>query len=450
MIYRLGDICSITKGAIGIMKAVPGTYPMVTLAEERKSHSDYQFDVREGAVIVPLVSSTGHGHASLKRVHYQEGKFALGNILCALVPKNPAQLLAKYLHIFLQDNKEDVLVPLMRGMANVSLPMGKIADIKLDVPSIERQREIIQIEAQLTQNYEQLIRLFNEQDTLTNQLQQAILQDAVQGKLTGNYRLTEAGPPGGSNPSDSTETGANLLTRIRAEKAALVAAKKLRKEKPLPPITEAEKPFDLPKSWVWCRFDDVAEIESNLVNPYQYPNLPHIAPDNIEKGTGRIIGYRTVAEDEVISVNHLFRPGQIIYSKVRPKLNKAVLVEFEGLCSADMYPIRARFSSKYLLHYMLSIPFLTEVDKYDNRVKMPKLNQNQLNQLPIPLPPLAEQQAIVEAVERALGKVAGLRAELAGQRETAGALQRALLHRAFSGGEVVEEVVSNNKKDVYY
>ena len=100
MIYKLKDICTLTKGAIGIMKAIPGKYPLVALSDERRSHNEFQFDAK--AVIVPLISSTGHGHASMKRVHYQEGKFALGNILCAVIPKDDKQLCAKYLHLYLQ------------------------------------------------------------------------------------------------------------------------------------------------------------------------------------------------------------------------------------------------------------------------------------------------------------------------------------------------------------
>lgn len=67
MKYRLKDLCSITKGATGIMKADGGKYPLVALSDERRNHSEYQFDAK--AVIVPLISSTGHGHASMKRVH---------------------------------------------------------------------------------------------------------------------------------------------------------------------------------------------------------------------------------------------------------------------------------------------------------------------------------------------------------------------------------------------
>jgi type I restriction enzyme, S subunit len=84
MKYRLGDICTITKGETGIMKAIPGPYTMIALGETDKTHNEFQFNTK--AAIIPLVSSTGHGHASMKRVKYCEGKFALGNILCAVIP----------------------------------------------------------------------------------------------------------------------------------------------------------------------------------------------------------------------------------------------------------------------------------------------------------------------------------------------------------------------------
>jgi type I restriction enzyme, S subunit len=146
---------------------------------------------------------------------------------------------------------------------------------------------------------------------------------------------------------------------------------------------------------VWCRFSDIAEIESNLVSPFEFPNHPHIAPDNIEKHTGKLVSFRTVSQDEVKSSNHYFYAGHLIYSKVRPKLNKIIKVDFEGLCSADMYPIKPLINTDYLKFCMLSEYFLIEVDRFDNRVKMPKINQYQLSQIPIPLPPLSAQLRIV-------------------------------------------------------
>lgn len=181
MKYRLGDICTITKGETGIMKAIPGPYTMIALGESDKTHIEYQFDAK--AVIIPLVSSTGHGHASMKRVKYFEGKFALGNILCAVIPKDENFALAKYLHIYLHWKREELLVSQMKGMANVSLPMNRIADVMVTVPSIDKQIEIIKIEKQLFEKEIEADKLFADQLTLVAQLEQAILQEAVQGKL---------------------------------------------------------------------------------------------------------------------------------------------------------------------------------------------------------------------------------------------------------------------------
>lgn len=101
-------------------------------------------------------------------------------------------------------------------------------------------------------------------------------------------------------------------------------------------------------NWKTTRFDSVAAIRSNLVDPAEYQSFPHIAPDNIEKKTGVLLEYHTIAEDGVTSGKHRFYSGQILYSKIRPYLSKAVVVDFDGLCSADMYPIEAYQNARCL------------------------------------------------------------------------------------------------------
>ncbi len=117
----LGDACSIEKGTTGLAKATPGKYPLVATGAERRTCSEYQFDTE--AVCIPLVSSTGHGKKTLNYVHFESGKFALGTILAAVIPKDPEGLSACYLHLYLSYFKDTVLVPLMKGAANVSLPI---------------------------------------------------------------------------------------------------------------------------------------------------------------------------------------------------------------------------------------------------------------------------------------------------------------------------------------
>lgn len=139
---EIWQICNVTKGSSPIQKTIPGQYPMVVTTSERKTSNTYQFD--NEAVCIPLVSSRGHGVASLNHVYYQEGKFALGNILCALIPMESSELIAKYLYYYFEESKDYTLVPLMKGGANVALRIDDIVKVKIPVPSIEVQRRIVE------------------------------------------------------------------------------------------------------------------------------------------------------------------------------------------------------------------------------------------------------------------------------------------------------------------
>ena len=94
-----------------------------------------------------------------------------------------------------------------------------------------------------------------------------------------------------------------------------------------------------PIDWKILKFGLAARVSANLVSPVDYWDYPQISPESVEKDSGRILEHKTVAEAGVISWNHLFVRGQIIYSKIRPLLNKVAIAPFDGLCSADMYPI---------------------------------------------------------------------------------------------------------------
>ena len=156
----------------------------------------------------------------------------------------------------------------------------------------------------------------------------------------------------------------------------------------------------IPCDWEIKRFKYIATVKSNLVDPEPYMELPQIGPDLIEKDSGRLIGERTVAESGVISGNHLFYEGQLIYSKIRPALNKVVIAPFTGLCSADMYPIEATINSEYLKWLMLSKPFVEQARIIaEIRVKMPKINQEELGNVVCVVPPDEAQAKIATAIQ---------------------------------------------------
>jgi restriction endonuclease S subunit len=138
---RLADIFSIEKGKIGIQAAIPGNYDLVTTAESFGKHIEYHFD--GDAVCIPLISSTGHGHASLKRIHHIKGKFAAGNILAACINKNTDYVLGRFVFYYLSVKKDTLIVPLMKGSANVSLKLSDVAQIEILLPSYTEQCDIV-------------------------------------------------------------------------------------------------------------------------------------------------------------------------------------------------------------------------------------------------------------------------------------------------------------------
>lgn len=154
---------------------------------------------------------------------------------------------------------------------------------------------------------------------------------------------------------------------------------------------------EIPEEWIQIRFKFFAQVKANLVEPDGYGDYPQVSPENIEKGSGRLLPCRKVSEVGVISGNHLFYKGQILYSKIRPKLNKITIAPFDGLCSADMYPIETQQNIQFLLYAMLSDVLLSQVSMItEDRVKMPKINQDELGNTWFALPPIEEQAEIVE------------------------------------------------------
>ena len=138
---RLEECCTLVKGKTPIQKAEPGEYPLVVTTSERRTCSTYQFD--KPTVCIPLISSRGHGVASLNSVYYQEGKFALGNILCGVTPNNEDYLSAKFLFEYLNYKKDTLLVPLMKGGANVSMTVDSLKRVSVPVPPMQVQMEAV-------------------------------------------------------------------------------------------------------------------------------------------------------------------------------------------------------------------------------------------------------------------------------------------------------------------
>ena len=171
-------------------------------------------------------------------------------------------------------------------------------------------------------------------------------------------------------------------------------------------------------------------VVSGQVDPKDsnYSDLPLIAPNHIESGTGRITGIESASQQAAISGKYLFDQGAVIYSKIRPNLVKAAIAPCRGLCSADMYALITKESlrNEYLLEILLSEHFTQFAVSGSMRTGIPKLNREHLAQYKCVVPDLEKQDEYLSRVRAIRDVEANLR-----QRRNAA---RKLKDQIISGG----------------
>lgn len=154
----------------------------------------------------------------------------------------------------------------------------------------------------------------------------------------------------------------------------------------------------IPADWEVRPLLAAVHIANGQVDPKQepYKSMILVAPDHIERATGRLLDKKTAAEQKAISGKYAFEKGDIIYSKIRPYLRKAVLANFDGLCSADMYPLKPAIdvSGRFMLSVILGHRFSKYAESVSVRSGMPKINREELAEYFFALPPLSEQNAV--------------------------------------------------------
>lgn len=440
----LGAVARIEKGLTGIQQAQPGCFPLVVTAAER-STCDH-FDFEGAAAIIPLVSSTGHGHASINRLHYQEGQFALGTILAAVMPYAPEIISARFLFEYLSTFKEELLVTRMTGTANVTLSIGRIAEVPVPIvcPSIQRtvdelmalcdQLETAQEEREGQRDNFTLSTLakLNEPDPedfaadarfalehlepLTKrtdqikQLRQTILNLAVRGKLVEQ------------NPND--EPASDLLRAIAEDKVAKARSARDRRQSSIKPLSGKDCAYVIPRGWVWVAFGDImisrdgeripvsrAEREQRE-KVYNYYGASGV----IDKIDGFLFDepLLLIGEDGANLINRSTPIAFIARGKYWVNNHAHVL---DGI-------------SETFLRYIELFINATDLKPYVTGTAQPKMNQAKMNSIPVALPPLSEQHRIVAKVDELMALCDQLEASLVEGEQTRSRLLEAVLHEA--------------------
>ncbi|GAB2813360.1 restriction endonuclease subunit S [Dyella kyungheensis] len=457
---RLGDIARIEKGRTGIKGAKPGPFPMVVTAAARTTSEHYDFD--GAAAIVPLVSSTGHGKASLHRLHYQEGKFALGTILAAIFPRDEQLVSARFLFEYLTTFKDELLVSRMIGTANVSLSVGKIAGVPVPIIDMATQRKVDELMALCDRLEMARVRREATRDQLTaaslarldirdsgtfpddvrfalnsipaltsrpdqvKQLRQAILNLAVRGKLVSQH------------PQDGHSS--DLLAQIAKEKARQVNAGEIPGGKAN--IRDTRRlPNGLPESWVLIALNEVCSLVTSgsrgWAEFYADTGAGFIRSQNIKFGTLNLDdmafvrppsdseGSRTKVEkgDLLIVITGA---GVTNTALLDHEIAEAYVSQHVGL----IRPTEKKLSRWLLMCLMANDGGRAELLERAYGAGKPGLNLENIRSLSIPLPPLAEQQRIVSKVDELMVLCDQLETSIVAGEAVRGRLLDALLCEA--------------------
>ena len=228
------------------------------------------------------------------------------------------------------------------------------------------------------------------------QLRQSILQMAVQGKLTAKWREENL----------DVEPASVLLEKIKAEKEQLINEGIIKRQKPLQPVSDDEKPFVLPEKWKWVRLIDYGLTNTGTTPSKNNPEFfgkdyPFVKPAEIS-----LIGINYNTEDGLTEVGlkqgRLIRSNSVLMVCIGGSIGKSFYTDRDVSCNQQINTITplASISSVFLHYFLQSIYFQSEVWSRASGGTTPIINKGKWERIPISLPPFEEQKAIVSKVKQ--------------------------------------------------
>ncbi|MBN2088638.1 restriction endonuclease subunit S [candidate division KSB1 bacterium] len=319
-----------------------------------------------------------------------------------------------------------------KGSTNYSrISPKEVMEFEIPCPSIEFQQQVVK---KYSNSKIDIIKFLNEanyQLNLFKQLRQAILQEAVEGKLTAEWRKQNPELISGENRAT------RLLEQIKAEKERLVNEGKISRLKVLPPISENEKLFNLPESWIYCRIGEITySIVPNRDKPSTFTgSIPWITISNVDDNS-LSLDYNTefgLSIDEIKRYNARVMPKGSVLTGCVGRYGIAAIIEKDIVANqqlhcyvpiCDLHPKYIAIVLKSQRSYFENCAIQTTL-KYVNKTKMETMI--------LPLPSLAEQQTISEKVDRLMANIDALEEQVKSRKEQAAQLMQAVLREAFNG-----------------
>jgi type I restriction enzyme S subunit len=316
-----------------------------------------------------------------------------------------------------------------RGTVRQALRFEDLCKIEISLPSFEEQENLISNIEKIEQENNQIQNELKNQLSLIKQLRQAFLREAMQGLLV----KTET----------NGETGAELLEKIKEEKAQLIKEKKLKKEKELPPISEDEIPFEIPENWTWCRLGEVAYITSGSTpskDAFVEDGIPYLKMYNL-RNQKIDFQYKPQYIKEEVHNGQLKRcraySGDVIMNIVGPPLGKiAVIPENLPECNFNQAAVLIRpliKSMNFFIFWYLNE--MSEINAIDTKgvAGQANISVTQSHNMKIPLPPLNEQKQIVTKLDELMAFCDGLEDSIKASQGLNEKLLQEVLREALQG-----------------
>lgn len=225
-------------------------------------------------------------------------------------------------------------------------------------------------------------------------MKKSLLQYAIQGKLV------EQRPEEG--------TAGELFERIQKEKQRMIAEGKIKKEKPLPEITEEEKPFDIPESWKWVRLAEILDVRDGTHDTPQYveKGIPLVTSKNLVDGDIEFTTAKLISKEDASIINNRSKvdTGDILFAMIGTIGNPVLVKKHREFCIKNMALFKPvsiyLFDMKYLLLFLQNEQH--QMKKNANGGVQSFVSLSFLRNYLFPLPPLAEQKRIVAKLEQLL------------------------------------------------
>ncbi|SIR32458.1 restriction endonuclease subunit S [Pontibacter lucknowensis] len=292
------------------------------------------------------------------------------------------------------------------------------------------------------------------QKKLLSQLKQAILQEAIEGKLTIDWR----------NQNPEVEPACELIKRIKTEKEKLIKEKKIKKGKKQLSNDLGNIQFELPKTWLFADMDDISQYitdGTHLTPTYTEKGRIFLSAQNVKPFKFLPENHKYVSEEDYREYiqNRLAERGDLLVGRVGSKGETAVIdrdIEFAFYVSLGLIKTFKEFTSPEYLAIVMNSPYgnlYATGNMSSIGASAGNFNLGRIRSFPVPLPPFEEQKAIVHKVDLLMGKLHSLDAEIDQSDKHAQMLMQAVLKEAFEPSarqldvmklnEVEEAVLSN-------